>query len=478
MYLNKHQPKLKDQTSAGQQALFDRGTSIGELARQLFPGGVDASPENYYEFQQSVAYTQRLIHDGESVIYEAAFQHEGVLAAIDILVKTNGKWRAYEVKSSTSIKDTFVLDAALQYQVITGAGLALADLSIIYINNQYVRMGELEIKKLFATESILEGILEQQPFVISQIARLKDVLQLKEVPTVDIGEHCSIPYGCDFMGHCWQHIPQPSVFDLANLREKRKFELYRKGVIRFEDITPDVELNNHQRLQVDAHLNNREHIDAVGIREFLSTLSYPMYYLDFETFNPAVPLYDRSWPYQQIPFQYSIHYKKERHGDLRHTEFLAQGTGDPRRAFIENLLSKTRLPGTILTYNQGFEKGILKGLATAFPEYAEALEDRVMRIKDIMHPFQQRLYYTPAMQGSYSIKEVLPALVPALGYDELLIDNGSDASLYFEQLIYDLTADKEEIRKNLLAYCKMDTLAMVRILEKLEGIAGGSIEEP
>jgi hypothetical protein len=221
---------------------------------------------------------------------------------------------------------------------------------------------------------------------------------------------------------------------------------------------------------VTCHLNNIDFINLPGLQKFLSSLSYPLYFLDFETFNPPIPLYDQSRPYQQIPFQYSIHYKKSRVGELRHTEFLGSPAGDPRPALVKELLTRTHLPGTILTYHQGFEKSILKDLADAFPNYAETLWERISRIKDLMPPFQQKLYYTPLMNGAYSIKDVLPALVPELSYDQLPINNGNDAKYYFEQMIYDLSVDHTAIRNSLLAYCKLDTLAMVRILEKLEAV--------
>ncbi len=468
LYLNKHQPKLKEKISVSQQALFDRGTSVGELARQLFPGGIDASPEFYYDYARSIEYTRQLIQDGQPIIYEAAFQFDGVLVAIDILAKENGVWKGYEVKSTTGVKETHLLDAALQYYVITQLGIDLNDMAIVHLNNQYLRMGTLNVRGLFVMVSIKEEVKENQEFIAAKISELKEVLRLTEVPVVDIGPHCYDPYPCDFVGHCWQHIPQPSVFNLSNLRWKQQLELYNQGIIRFEDITDDVELNDHQRLQVNCHLNKTNNVDQHGIQEFLSGLSYPLYFLDFETFNPAIPIFDNSRPYQQIPFQYSIHYKKHPEGELRHTDFLALPNADPRPAFIKQLLSKTHMPGDILTYNQNFEKTRLKELARDFPEYGYALEERIARIKDLMPPIQQRLYYTPEMNGAYSIKDVLPALVPELKYDDLPINNGSDASLYFEQMIYDPTADLVTIRRNLLAYCKLDTLAMVKILEKLE----------
>src|SRR5882762_7113383 len=217
LYLNKHHPQLRDEISFQQQAVFDRGTSVGELAQQLFPGGIDASPEDYYDYQQSVAYTKHLMDAGQLIIYEAAFQFEGVLAAIDILVKKDGVWKAYEVKSATGVREPYLLDAALQYHVITQAGIALDDISIVHINNQYVRIGELDIQQLFAVESILEQVKEKQDFVATQIPRLKEVIAQGEVPAVDIGMHCVDPYPCEFTSHCWQHIPQPSVFDISRM---------------------------------------------------------------------------------------------------------------------------------------------------------------------------------------------------------------------------------------------------------------------
>jgi hypothetical protein len=289
---------------------------------------------------------------------------------------------------------------------------------------------------------------------------------------MDIGAHCGTPYPCDFMGYCWQHMPSPSIFDLVNLRDEKAEAWYRHGIVRFEDLTEEHPLTDAQQIQVSTHLAGQPHIDRPAIRAFLGTLSYPMYFLDFESLNPAIPLYNQSRPYQQIPFQYSIHYKKTSDGELRHSDFLGDGLSDPRPAFIENLLSKTRLPGTILTYNQKFEIGRLRELGRDFPQYQADLDERIGRIRDLMTPFRQQLYYSPQMNGSYSIKAVLPALVPELSYDNLPISEGGDASLAYEQLIYDLNADKEEIQRNLLEYCKMDTLAMVKILEKLEaGVA-------
>lgn len=470
LWLYKHQPDLRAAVSNSQQAIFDQGTSVGKLAEQLFPGGVDARPVDTYSYQQSVVDTFNYVKEGHKVIYEAAFQYDQVLAALDILVQKRGKWHAYEVKSSTSVKDTFLQDAALQYYVITQAGLPLVDFSIVYINNEYERYGELDIEQLFTVESVLEQILELQPQIGAKIPELKEVVKLKASPERAIGPHCSDPYGCDFMDHCWQHIPEDSVFDLrGHGAGARSFELYEQGILHLKDIPDDYHLNSSQALQVQCHKSGEAHIDQQALTEFLDQLEYPLYFMDFETYQVAVPEWDGTRPYQQMPFQYSVHRQDNPGAALTHFEWLAPSGADPRKAFLSNLLAALGTEGSILVYNAAFENSRLNDLAYWFPRKAAAIEALQERMVDLMSPFRSKHYYLPAMKGSYSIKQVLPALVPHMNYDELEIGNGGDASTSYYQLQFEKDAlVVEQTRAALLRYCAMDTEAMVRVLEEMK----------
>ena len=465
LWLYKHKPELRTEVSDQQQTIFDQGTNVGKLAEQLFPKGVDARPENTFAYQQSVVDTQKYILEGHKVIYEAAFQYDQVLAALDILVCNRGRWKAYEVKSSTSVSDAILQDAALQYYVITQSGLPLVDFSIVYINNEYVREGDLDVQELFVIESVLEQILELQPMIAAKIPELKRVAKLAEVPKRDIGPHCSDPYGCDFMEHCWQHIPEDSVFDLrGHSGGSRAFELYEQGILLLNDIPDDFKLNTSQQIQVTAHKTGEPVIE-----EFLDQIEYPLYFMDFETFQSAVPEYDGTRPYQQIPFQYSVHRLDAQEAELVHFEWLGESGTDPRKDFIENLLGVMGNTGSVVTYNSSFEKGRLCELAIRFPRKAKTIESLQERIIDLMSPFRSKHYYLPIMKGSYSIKQVLPALVPELSYDDLEIGNGGLASFTYYQLQYEKeVAVVEKTREALLRYCELDTLAMAKILEKLD----------
>ena len=425
LWLHKFQPQVRDEETEAQAAIFQSGTDVGFLARQLFSGGLDASPPTYYQYQQSVADTAKYIRKGIMVIYEAAFQFDGIMAAIDILVQKKGKWYAFEVKASTSVKPAYILDAALQYYVITQSGLPLEDISIIHLNRDYIRKGELDIQKLFTCVSIIEAVKEQQAFIIDKSAELKSVLKLKQPPDVSIGEQCFKPYDCDFFGFCSKALPE-------------------------EEMEQEV-----------AYINHTE------IKKFLSQLTYPLHFMDFETWMTAVPEQDGHWPFRQIPFQFSMHIQENAGDNLEHLSYLTEGTYSSSLEFAESLLKTIRKKGSIVVYNQTFENMILNNLKDEFPQLAAHIEKIQKRIVDLMSPFRKN-YRLPEMQWSYSIKYVLPALVPELSYDSLVIGNGGDASAAFYNLKQvENETEKQATRQALLEYCKLDTLAMAKILEKL-----------
>jgi len=471
LYLYKYHYKEMDEFSEMQKAIFKRGTNVGILAQQLFAGGEVATTGEPPNYTKGIKKTGELINIKTKAIYEAAFQFNEVLAITDIIVRDGSKWNAYEVKSSTSISETYLNDAALQYYVLSNSGIEINDFSIIYINNQYTRQGELDINELFIIESVLEYILPMQDTIKENVERLKRVIHQKRMPGIEISEHCHNPYKCGFFNYCRNHIPKDSIFDFSGMHLKKRYEMYKEGIIKLGDIPEDYSLNKNNKLQLEVYNRGDTVIDKEAIEDFISDLNYPIYFMDFETFQPAVPLFDNSRPYQQIPFQYSIHYKESKESELTHFEFLAESGEDLRVKFIEGLINDAKGEGDIVVYSKSFEITRLKEIASDFPEYADEIEKLILRIKDLMIPFQRKYYYSPEMKGSYSIKAVLPALVPELSYDKLEINEGGLASIAFESLWNETDLMIiAETKNQLLEYCKLDTLAMVRILEKLENI--------
>jgi hypothetical protein len=473
LYLYKHHYNLKDAISPQLQAIFNQGHRIGELAQDLFSGGVDASPPNHFKMQESVVKTKAFIENGETIIYEATFQFNGVLAALDILVKDEEGWKAYEVKSSTSVSDTYINDAAIQYYAIVNSGIDLKDMSIVYINNQYVKQGAINIQELFTIESVYNRVQDVLPKIPNKVARFKEVIAQDAVPAIAIGPQCSEPYNCDFKGHCWKQIPEYSIFNISRLGTTQKFQLYNQGVTVFEDIDLQrTALNSAQVLQVTSELNQTSCIDKPKIKNFRDSLQYPLYFLDFETMGTAIPIFDNSRPYQQLVFQYSLHIQNKAN-EVTHHEYLAEAdpNRDPREAFIKQLITDCGASGHIVVYNISFERSKLQDLIAVYPQYKKEIKHIIGRLVDLMIPFQRKWYYTPEMKGSYSIKAVLPALVPELSYQDLDIKEGGTASTSFAQMVSGtFQGNVEKTRQALLAYCKRDTLAMVEIFRVLKAL--------
>lgn len=467
LWLYKYRRDLLPPVDPLSQAVFDTGTSVGLLAQQLFPGGVDCTPPTPFEYAQSVADTLAAIARGERVIYEAAFMRDEVLAAMDILVLTDEGWKAYEVKSSTSVKETYIHDAALQSHVIEGS-IPLVDVSIVHLNNSFVKQGPIDPQELFTIVSVKASVDRERAEVPARIEALKAVLQLPEAPAVDIGPHCDTPYPCNFKAHCWAHVPEHSVFDLTRSSGK-EWKLYERGILRLADIPSDEPLSTAQRRQVEAWKSGEVVVDQDALRTWIDELRYPLHHLDFETMNAAVPLFNGTRPFQQLPFQYSLHVQETPNAAAIHHEFLGDGNGDPREALLRHLLSEIRPEGDILAYNASFECTVLRGLARDLPHHAAAIERILPRFKDLMDPFRKGWYYAPAMNGRNSIKVVLPALVKDLSYGDLAIQEGGTASLRFAQLSAGtFSGDVDQLRRELLAYCHLDTLAMVELLGVLE----------
>jgi len=475
------------------QSIFINGTMVGELARGLFPGGelVHFNSGDQRNIPEMIRRTGELIYSGAGVIYEAAFSANSLLAICDILVRADAGaddgggcdpgedgrqiFDIYEVKSSTQVKDVHILDTAFQQYVLGLCGIAVRDTYLVHIDNQYVRHGALDLDALFAVERITDRTADMQRDIAGFLPDAFLVLGSPDEPACDIGPHCSDPYPCQFMAYCWSDIPERSVFEISHLSGALRFDCYYRGVLTFDDIIKSgVRLNPSQRLQVEAELNDLEIIDTKAIWQFLSRLHYPLYFLDFETFTSPVPLFDGTCPYQQIPSQYSLHYITEEGGKLGHLEFLAQEGTDPRRALAERLAGDIPPEACVLAYNMSFEKSVIRALAARFPDLARRLMAIHDNIVDLMIPFRNKHYYNKEMRGSYSIKYVLPALYPddpALSYANLeLIHDGSQAAGAFAALTSMPAEEREKVRAGLLEYCRLDTLAMVKIWEKLREI--------
>jgi hypothetical protein len=328
-----------------------------------------------------------------------------------------------------------------------------------------VRNGAIEIDKLFVSEEITEAVRNRQAIVPSEITRMREMLS-GDTPAIDIGKYCDDPYPCDFRGHCWQHIPEESVFDLKQ-RGARPFDLYDRGIVLLKDVPVEM-VSGKQLTQLQAFLGRTEYVNSAEVKEFLDTLWYPLYFLDFETYATPIPAYDGLKPYQQVPFQYSLHHIEREGADLGHHEFLAEPNVDPRPDLADKLLGEIPQGACVIAYNAAFEIGRLQELAEFLPKCSMGLRTIIGNMRDLMVPFRQGSIYHWRMKGSYSQKAVLPVLVPDLSYEGMEVAHGGMAmDAYAGMCRCNDPAEIAKIRAGLLEYCKLDTLGMVRIVERL-----------
>lgn len=471
LWLDAYKPEEAENVLSEQ--VMHNGNLVGDLARQYF--GSYALVEFSYQKEQMTQQTQEYIRQGAETIAEAAFMTDGLYCAVDLLHRNGDGWDLIEVKSSTKVSKIYLEDMAFQNYVLTRCGIPVKRVFNMHLNSSYVRKGALDLQRLFTLEDCTETVRAMYDAVAERIAGIRSFVSVSEEPVRDIDLHCHDPYECAYYGYCSRHVPEHSVFDLAGMYAKTKYKHYHNGIISYEDLlahAKEIKLNAKHRRQIESILYHRaDETDCKKIREFLDTLRYPLYHLDFETYQQPVPEFDGVRPYQQIPFQYSLHIEQE-DGTLEHREFLAKEGTDPRRALAEQLVQDIPQGVCSLAYNMSFEKSVISGLAEQFPDLAEALTDIHDNLHDLMIPFREQSYYSAAMQGSYSIKYVLPALYPddpELDYHSLdAVHNGSEASAAFATMASHSPEEIAALRKALLQYCGLDTYAMVKVLRRLK----------
>lgn len=478
-WIGKYHPEAVPR-DANLQARLRTGVEVGGLARGLFGPYADVtarredgSPDLPRMLENTCAEMAR----GTPVICEASFSFGGLYCAVDLLKKEGDGWAVYEVKSSTDgLKDQYIADVSYQKYVLERCGVRVAGVYLVSVDPTYVLGPEgLDIHGFFRITDLWEqACREQENTVPSVLREAERVLRCPEEPAVELGENCR---DCELFPFCGRALPSPSVFDLYRLQKKKMIEYYRQGLVSFADLDrAGVIRNATQKRQIDFALNDRGvYADKAAIREFLAGLSYPLYFLDFETMQPAIPFCVGAHPYAQIPFQYSLHFMERAGGGLKHSEFLAESGTDPRRDIAEALCRDIPAGACVTAFNKVFECTRLKELAAAFPDLADHLLAIEGNITDLLTPFQKGWYYRREIGGSFSIKSVLPAICPndpELDYHELEgVHNGSEAMSLFPEIQFMPPEEREKARQNLLAYCRLDTLAMIKVWEELKKAA-------
>ena len=453
------------------QKKFDDGTFVGELATEVFEGGISLADE---EFKNNLEKTKKQL-EKRVPIFEAGFIVDNLYSRADILNPVGkDEWDIIEVKSATKVKDINLHDVAFQKLVYQKAGLKIRNCYLMHINNEYVLDNAIEPEELFAQTDITEDIKPFEEDLGQNIEKMFQIIEGPE-PEFSVDDLLTNEYDNICIDDFMASLPENNIFDFYRMLTKKKVELYKQGYKTMKDVPESIKLNEKQAIQKRLAHDGGIQLDKRGIKNFLNNLKYPIYYLDFETTNPILPKFKGMKPYQRIPFQFSCHIQSKS-GKIRHVSFLANGTDDQRTKFLSKLKKILRKRGSILVYNQGFEKGVLRESTNAFPRfknwYEEGIEPRIMDLWDVFRNFY---YYDPKQKGSASIKAVLPVM-SNLSYKNLKdVKKGNQASYEWERVTFDsgiFKKEKQKIYKALKEYCKLDTLAEVEIMKKLNELVG------
>jgi predicted RecB family nuclease len=467
LYWQVHEPELRGVPDASAVAIMEQGREVGKLARQLFVGGVEVP---FGDPEQAIRRTRELIASPEvPAIFEAAFENGGVFVRVDILHRRrDNRWRLIEVKSTAVLKEQHLDDVAIQHRVVSRCGLDLASSCLAHVNRNYVYQGDsIDVWRFFRIKNLTRRVEQLLPKLTFQLRSELRVLVMANPPEIPTGPHCTDPITCEFFDRCNLPRSNDHIGYLPRLHASAAEELEEMGVESILDIPDNFHLSEKQRIACTS-VQTGEPWFSTELGKELDSLHYPLYFMDFESVNPAIPRFRGMSPYNQILFQWSLHVQREPNAEPEHFEFLALDRNDPRREFISSLCAALGDHGSIVVYNQQFESQRLWELGVWLPEFAEQIKAIQRRLWDLLPVVRDRVYH-PAFAGSYSLKAVLPALVPEMTYEGMAIANGQAAGIAWDSLVRGGLdqAERERATKALLDYCRKDTLALVKLLETL-----------
>lgn len=467
----KHLVQATDEQSL---AALEEGKQVGRLAWQLYPGGIEVIADH---FEEAVALTEVALLQRRP-LFEAAVAYQDLCIRCDIVNPVaEDLWDLIEVKSTTSIQDDHIEDLAFQKHVLDSAGIKVRSCILAHINREFVKKGQIDPRRFFTLEDLTDQVAKVKHRIAGRVAEMVQVAHLPKSPRVEIGPRCNTPRECPLRIRCWSHLSPGNSTELYRGGGKR-FQLLTRGVKSIADIPDNFKLTENQQIQRRVAKTGKPHINAPAIRDFLSRIMYPASFLDFETWSTAIPIHDGVRPYQQVPFQYSLHVVDALESEPRHYQFLAEGTDDPRPAFMRSLRDSLPSNGSVVVFNSSFEIGRLYECAEQMPEFGPWVQDIEGRVIDLLMPFRQFAFYAPQQRGSCSMKRVLPALTTK-SYEDFEIQDGKTASLKFLRTAFGKLCDQEriKIRQELIRYCHLDTLGMLLIIRALRRLVEVELNE-
>ncbi len=467
LYLNKFHPEYKKEYSQLRQLISRRNGTFKHEVKKLFGDGKSVFNEKL-TIEELAEETKKLILSGEPLIFDAIFLFNNIYTKVDVTENLNGNLYFYTIVARNQINTSILNSIAVQHHVVRSLHENIGAFSAIYIDDSKEYKPDMNLHFYLKSETVDKFARQRKRYVISKIRKALDLIGGDKIPEKELDDHCLKPNICPYFNYCFPDVTENSVFSVGHMHLQKKLDLYRDGVTAIEDIPLEDEMTEFSRMQVIAEKTGEETFDKKGISEFLKQIKYPVSATDFESFQPIIPRFKKTKPLQHIPFQFVVATRENKNAEAKVTEYLGAVGKDPRKKFVERFLEETDHDGSILVYNKSSEIRTLNQLAAIFPKRRVEIEQRISRIVDLMEPFEKRMYYSPDMKGSITLKSIVAALIDGVSYDKLNIEEGGSAAFIYESLYYSRDDnEKERVLKDLSKYCNTDTIALLKILEKL-----------
>lgn len=475
LWLKKYDKQKLPVPDAATQALFDAGSKLEAYAERLFPGGKRLGFDSYAEYVTLAQRTKQVLADGHTTLFQARFDADNLICLTDVVVFTSPDTvKLYEIKSSSGVRVEHEFDLAFQCTVLERCGYRVESISVVHLNTDYVRQGEIDCQQLLKTVDVTEAVRARLEATALHIEQAFKVMASPTIPDIS-PRHCRLNSLRDWLPIYRQlrELPELSIYDLTMPSAQLCAELEDAGISSLREIPDLPSLSTKQKRHIQAMREGAAIINKHEISRFLSGLSFPLYFFDYETCADIIPPYDGVKPNQQVPVQYSLHILEAPGEELRHVEYIHRTPDHPGTSLAEALKGHVGSTGSLIVWYAPFETGRNRELADLLPEYADFFQDINDRTVDLMQPFSDGHYLHPDFMGSCSIKKVLPVLVPELSYKELDVQEGLTAQRIWMQQVLGtkpgIQPDDRQLKK-LLAYCELDTLAMVKIYDHLVDI--------
>ena len=470
LFLNFHSPELKDPFPEDRKVLMRKSSEIKKLGEQLFPGGIKIYKADQ-ALEESAAITQQKILESFDVLYDAVFVYNKLAVTVDVLKKESGGWVTFEIKNSVRLSPIYIKDLKLVHYVLAHTLSDLIDIRVLTINPDYILKERINYSLFFNTHSVFSQVKSNPKEIEDQLELISQILSSNQEPQVSIGRHCTSPFDCEFLNHCWGDFPDNSVLRISSIPIQDRLELWKKGQQSIHQIEDVNAFASNVKNQIISNLEGKEIVNLEKINLLEKKIKYPVLLFDMEFFSSAVPIIEGTKPFEQIPFAFTSFLVNEKNEILQEKVFVATPSLNTEEEIVIQLKDLLASCSSVMIYDKGMEMSWVRKLKK-LRKHSDFIQNWNKPVIDLYEPIRKGYYYHPEMKGKYSIKQVYQAVFGKDLFENNLISSGLLATYYYQTLFTETDSKLfEEIMHSLREYSKSDVEALFQFWRYLKELS-------